>query len=136
MTQSISLSNHHDQIFNSKENIWLVLTIFWAILNSYIFTNLFFKSGYTFEIILGWLLALIFNFTGLMIKLFAFGHSARRFFICTFLLTPLNAAIFLGTVFFVIYHGPVSAKPLITATFISYFTFLIYDIFKLRSLKL
>ena len=114
--------------------MWFVLAVICAMFNSYIFTNLFFPSGYILEIVLGWILAITFNCTGLMIKIFAFGQDMKRFFICTFLLTPLNAAIFLATTFLMLHTLRVSPKPFITSIFISYFTFLIYNIFKLRSL--
>ena len=137
MNSQVLLSrNIFQPVFKAKENIWLFLAVFCSFFVSFFLTNLFFKPSYNFEMTLGWLLALIFNFTGLTIKLFAVGRSIKTFFVCMFFLIPLNAAIFLSAAFFLIHHIPFNTKPFITSIFSAYFILLIYDIFKLRSLGL
>ena len=137
MNQQISFfRNFSLPALEIESSIWLFLTILCSFLSSYAVTNLSFKSGCNLEITLGWLLALIFNFTGLMIKLFAVGRRVRSFFVCMFLLVPLNAVMFLCAAFFLIHFVPLNAKPFITSIFSTYFILVVYDVFRLRSLGL
>lgn|SRR3989338_7355112 len=120
---------------NTVSPIRLILFMFVSLINCFVVTVLCFKIIYHWEIILGWLLALIFSLSGLLLKRSAVQSDIRKFFAFLFIFTPLNIAVFFWVVIYVINHFPIYPRPFITSIFTAYFTFLVYNVMCLRYLR-
>ncbi len=86
-------------------------------------------------IIVGLAVGVVFNLSGLWIRMAAVGKDTKKFFVYTFVIWPLNAILFLGVIAFVIRKFQLNIFEFVCAIFIAYFALMIYDIFKLRDLQ-
>lgn len=119
-----------------SDTIWFLGVVCLAVVVAYMVTFLLFRPQNFDSIMLGVTLGITFNLSGLLIRVWAVGKDVKKFFVCTFMIWPLNAVLFLGAIVFAIRKLGVNIFEFVSAIFIAYFLMMIYDIFKLRRLQL
>ncbi len=89
-------------------------------------------TGYQAETAAGWVVAVVFNITGLIIKRRSINRDVRHFLILALIVNAVNLALFFAVIAWFLRGFPLAGQPFILAVFVAYFTMLIYDI---RTLK-
>ena len=86
-------------------------------------------------IIFGLAVGVVFNLSGLLIRVAAVGKDTKKFFVYTFILWPLNAIVFLAVMAFVIRKLDLNIFEFVISVFAAYFALMIYDILRLRNVQ-
>lgn len=114
---------------------WLIFAVVLSFAGCALCAKIFFQAKHYSAVMLGWLLALVFNFSGLLIKLRAMKQDTKKFFLYAFIAAPLNTFLFLGVACYLLSRLGMNQRPFIIAVFISYGILLIYDMLLLHRIS-
>ncbi len=119
--------------FLKKNYFCTILVVLLPLCVSILVTKLLFEADYRFELLLGWAIASVFSFAGLVIKIVSIGRKIKSFFFSMFILNTINLVVFFGVVMAAMNKLLLATEPFILSVFVTYFMLTFYNISRIRS---
>lgn len=120
------------KIFQKNNNFQAVFIVLLPLVGSFFLIRVLLKANFLPELFFGWCVAIIFSFTGLIIKMRSIGKKIKAFFLYAFIFNTINIVLFLSCVVFVINTFHFSTQPFVLSVFVTYFVLTFYNIVRIR----